>query len=79
MSDNTLPTGTPSVVDARPPAIAGEHAQNPDDAHQMTRHTRQHAIALGASMGGLLAARVLADFYQSGHRGRTRCAARTIR
>jgi 2-polyprenyl-6-methoxyphenol hydroxylase-like FAD-dependent oxidoreductase len=33
------------------------------DTHQIVRRTRQHAIVLGASMGGLLAARVLADFY----------------
>jgi 2-polyprenyl-6-methoxyphenol hydroxylase-like FAD-dependent oxidoreductase len=64
MTDNNGRTGTPSVVDARPPAIAAEHAQNPDNAHQ-TRHTRQRAIVLGASMGGLLAARVLADFYRT--------------
>jgi 2-polyprenyl-6-methoxyphenol hydroxylase-like FAD-dependent oxidoreductase len=31
----------------------------------MTDKTRQSAIVLGASMGGLLAARVLADFYQT--------------
>ncbi|MDT5278166.1 MAG: hypothetical protein QOE52_5127 [Mycobacterium sp.] len=31
----------------------------------MTGKTRQSAIVLGASMGGLLAARVLADFYQT--------------
>jgi hypothetical protein len=64
MSDNTVRTGTPSVFGTRPLAIAGEHAQNPDEAHQ-TQHTRQRAIVLGASVGGLLAARVLADFYRT--------------
>jgi len=64
MSDSNLPTGSPSVLDARPPAIVCEHDKHPDDAHQ-TRHTRQRAIVLGASIGGLLAARVLADFYRT--------------
>ena len=39
----------------------------------------EHAVVLGASMGGLLAARVLADFYDDGHRGRAGRAARRSR
>jgi 2-polyprenyl-6-methoxyphenol hydroxylase-like FAD-dependent oxidoreductase len=34
------------------------------DAHPFVRSTRRRVIVLGASMGGLLAARVLADFYE---------------
>jgi 2-polyprenyl-6-methoxyphenol hydroxylase-like FAD-dependent oxidoreductase len=59
MADNTVRTGTPTVGDPRPSAIAAEQL---DNAHQ-NRHTPQHAVVLGASISGLLAARVLADFY----------------
>ncbi len=63
MSDSTLHTATPSAVNIRPAAIA-THAQHPDHAHRVGP-TPEHAIVLGASMGGLLAARVLAEHYRT--------------
>ena len=58
MTDNTARISGPSAFDPRPPAITGEHAQN-------MPKIGGHAVVLGASMGGLLAARVLADFYET--------------
>src|SRR3984893_19137334 len=48
MTVHTVGTDSPTVFDAGPPAIAYEHAQNPDDAHRLIRQARlQGPIALG--------------------------------
>jgi len=48
MTVDTIDANSPTVFDAGPPAIAYEHAQNPEDAHRLIRQARlQGPIALG--------------------------------
>jgi len=48
MTVDTVGTNSPTVFDAGLPAIAYEHAQNPDEAHRLIRQARlQGPIALG--------------------------------
>ena len=48
MTVDTIDTNSPTVFDAGLPAIAYEHAQNPEDAHRLIRQARlQGPIALG--------------------------------
>jgi cytochrome P450 len=48
MTVHTVGTDSPTVCDAGLPAIAYEHAQNPDEAHRLIRQARvQGPIALG--------------------------------
>jgi hypothetical protein len=48
MTVHTVGTKSPTVFDAGLPAIAYEHAQNPDEAHRLIRQARvQGPIALG--------------------------------
>ncbi len=48
MTVDTIDATSPTVFDARLPAIAYEHARNPEDAHQLIRQARlQGSIALG--------------------------------
>ena len=48
MTVDTIVSGAPSIFDAELPAIAYEHAPNPDDAHRLIRQARlQGPIAMG--------------------------------
>jgi cytochrome P450 len=48
MTVHTVGTNSPTVFDAGLPAIAYEHAQNPEEAHRLIRQARlQGPIALG--------------------------------
>jgi cytochrome P450 len=66
MTVDTIDANSPTVFDAGLPAIAYEHAQNPEDAHRLIRQARlQGPIALGPHgpevLGYELARTVLRD------------------
>src|SRR5262249_58387262 len=65
LAPSRAPTPSGSVPDPAP-APPGSWPGRSMEVAAMSRQAADRAVVLGASMGGLLAARVLADFYRRG-------------